>query len=303
MNTIQKSAEDLIISTSERLEKLGYSVSNIEKAQYHFEFVVSNENEKAKLLVYFGKKGVKPVIQGNNKTRLYNSLYGIVNGEPLFSEVKAELIEPESYIGTDESGKGDYFGPLVIAGVFADRKDLTVLKDIGVRDSKTLSDLSIKKLANEIKLILKDKFNILVINPPKYNELYTKIKNVNRLLGWAHARVIENILTVHPAREAISDKFGDEDLIVNSLSEKGRTIKLYQETKAERYSAVAAASILARNKFNEWFEYQLKNEQLKLPKGASSSVNETAKRIVEQYGFDYLARVAKIHFKITDKIS
>ena len=127
------------------------------------------------------------------------------------------------------------------------------------------------------------------------------MKNVNRILGWSHAKVIENLLVKEDVREAISDKFGNERLIKNSLQEKGKKINLMQFTKAEKYTAVAAASILARNRFNEWFDEQSKKNNLILPKGASKSVDDTLKGIKEKYGVGFLNDIAKVHFKTTNK--
>jgi ribonuclease HIII len=212
-----------------------------------------------------------------------------------------EFPEPLHYIGTDESGKGDYFGPLVVAGVIVDSNTSVQLKKIGVKDSKLLSDNIIKKLSPVIKNIVNNKFNIIVITPKTYNNLHVKMKNVNRILGWAHARVIENLLEKEDVKDAISDKFGNERLIKDSLQENGKKINLMQFTKAEKYTAVAAASILARNRFNEWFDEQSGKNNLILPKGASKIVDDTLKGIKEKYGVGFLNEIAKVHFKTTNK--
>jgi len=213
-----------------------------------------------------------------------------------------EIIEPESYIGIDESGKGDYFGPLVIAGVFVNNEIKKKLIKIGVKDSKELSDYQIKKIAIQIKNISSIKYNVVTINPEKYNQLYEKIRNVNKLLGWGHARVLENLLHKVETEDAISDKFGNENLIKSNLMSKGRKINLHQTTKGERFTAVAAASILAREKFITWFEEQQKKLYTTLPKGASLLVEEAAKKLRDSYGEEFLSKVAKIHFKTTKKI-
>ena len=128
------------------------------------------------------------------------------------------------------------------------------------------------------------------------------MKNVNKILGWSHAKVIENLLEKENVANAISDKFGDERLIQSQLQEKGKKINLMQFTKAEKYTAVAAASILARNKFNEWFDKQSENNNLTLPKGASKIVDSALKGIKEKYGVGFLNEIAKVHFKTTNKI-
>src|SRR3972149_887344 len=155
----------------------------------------------------------------------------------------------KNWIGTDESGKGDYFGPLVIAGVFCNLELEKELKALNVRDSKVVSDNQVKQMAEKIRQICLH--NLVVIGPEKYNQLYEKIKNLNKLLAWGHARVIENLLDSLPSKVdlVISDKFGDEKFVERALMEKGKKIRLEQRIKAEEDVAVAAASILARAEF------------------------------------------------------
>lgn len=301
MNSIEIAALKIIEEYKKRLIEQSVNVSEVERKKYNYETAIYKGKDKLVLLVYFGKSGVKTVLQGNKDTLLYRDVNNLLYGENLFNP-KEDFTEPNNYIGTDESGKGDYFGPLVIAGVFADEKSIKLLRTIGVKDSKELSDRSIKLIAEEIKKIVKDKYEIILITPKKYNELHSKIKNVNRILGWGHARVLENLLIRCDAKEAISDKFGDESLIRNSLQEKGRNIILHQFTKAEKYTAVAAASILAREKLVEWFEVQNKQLTIILPKGASSAVNEAAIQIKKIYGTEKLSELVKLHFKTTAKL-
>ncbi len=302
LNSLENSAKKIISSYINILDSKNIHVSEPIRREYCYEIIISDNSEKAKLLVYFGKNGNKTVLQGNKNSQLYSQLNNVIFGEKLFPVDTNEIKEPQSYIGTDESGKGDYFGPLIIAGVLVDNKTQFDLKRIGIKDSKLLNDISINSLAKEIKRIAINNYNIILISPEKYNELYIKFGNLNKLLAWGHAKVIENILSNNFASEAISDKFGDERLIKNSLQEKGKMITLHQFTKAERYTAVAAASILARNKLNEWFEVQSKKFGFIIPKGASSKVEETAVKIKQNYDDDVLGSLVKLHFKTTKKI-
>ncbi len=204
-------------------------------------------------------------------------------------------------IGIDESGKGDYFGPLVIAAVFVDATTQGELKLMDVRDSKKLSDGRILEMAPDIKTICPH--SVIAIGPKKYNELHTKIKNLNRLLAWGHAKALENLLDQGMNCErAISDQFGDERLILNALQEKGRRIVLEQRTKAESDVAVAAASILARAEFLLRLKRLSAEVGTTLPKGASPSVALAAKMIVKKHGRERLDSVAKLHFKTTQSI-
>jgi ribonuclease HIII len=140
---------------------------------------------------------------------------------------------------------------------------------------------------------------VIAIGPQKYNELYAKIKNLNRLLAWGHAKALENLLEQVSCKRAIADRFGDERLIVNALQEKGRTIVLEQRTKAESDLAVAAASILARAEFLRRLKRLSDEVGTTLPKGVSPSVELAAKMIVKKHGRERLGTVAKLHFKTT----
>ncbi len=204
-------------------------------------------------------------------------------------------------IGIDESGKGDYFGPLVIAAVFVDATTQGELRLMEVRDSKKLSDGRVLEMAPDIKTICPH--SVIAIGPQKYNELYAKIKNLNRLLAWGHAKALETLLERGITCErAISDQFGDERLILNALQEKGRKIGLEQRPKAESDLAVAAASILARAEFLIRLKRLSSEVGTTLPKGASPAVELAAKMVIKKHGQDRLGSVAKLHFKTTKAV-
>ncbi|HAP41200.1 MAG TPA: ribonuclease HIII [Nitrospira sp.] len=203
-------------------------------------------------------------------------------------------------IGIDESGKGDYFGPLVIAAVFVtptSEQDLALMQ---VRDSKKISDGRILEMAPDIRLLCPH--SVVAIGPQRYNELYAKIKNLNRLLAWGHARALENLLQQVDCELAIADQFGDERLILTALQEKGKRIRLVQRTKAESDLAVAAASILARADFLLRLQRLSQEVNTTLPKGASASVALAGRMVVKKYGRDRLGTVAKLHFKTTQQV-
>lgn len=201
------------------------------------------------------------------------------------------------WIGIDESGKGDYFGPLVVAGVYLEPGQVPDLRLLGIKDSKQLSDLRVKEIA--VELLTRVISSVLVIGPKRYNELYEKIKNLNRILAWAHARALENILQRVDCTRALSDQFGDERFILNALMEKGKTIKLEQRPKAESDPAVAAASILARAEFLNRLERLSQEVGITLPKGASRLVEDTARTLIKHGGQQLLQSVAKWHFRTT----
>ena len=209
-----------------------------------------------------------------------------------------EMFQP--HLGIDESGKGDFFGPLVIAGVFVEGDLPRQLLELGVRDSKQIgSDQKALDLAEDIReLVGRARWEVIAILPERYNQLYTEFRNLNRLLAWGHAKVIENLVIRHPhCPRALSDKFADERLIQRALQEHGKKILLQQRTKAESDIAVAAASILARAGFLERLEKLGGKVGVKLPKGASSLVRTRAGDILKKGGEDALRSVAKTHFK------
>lgn len=218
-----------------------------------------------------------------------------------------EVLDPSAiapHMGVDESGKGDFFGPMVIAAVYVDERLARGLKDLNVRDSKTItSDKVSLDLAKKIKEFLKDRFAVVSIGPEAYNRLYDKMATVNKILAWGHARAIENLLEKVPdCPRALSDQFGPTHQIERALLAKGRKIKLEQRHKAESDVAVAAASILARAGFLEGLKRLGDAHGVVLPKGASEKVKEVAGTLVQQAGGGVLLNVAKCHFQTADKV-
>ncbi len=213
---------------------------------------------------------------------------------------KPENILPYPHIGVDESGKGDFLGPLVVAGVYLTENLAKVLQELGVCDSKKLNDKKILVLEGQIKAVAP--YDVVVISPKKYNELYRSFKNLNKLLAWGHATVIENILQKQACECALCDKFGDERFISNALKEKGKQIKLVQKTKAEEDTAVAAASILARAEFIKRISRLAREYEMVLPKGASAQVLNAAKAFANKFGREELKNIAKLHFKTYEQV-
>ena len=279
----------------------------LEEQGYEFEskpyMLFSARKNKLNLAVY--EKGPKVVIQGKGIEEFITFvLEPEILGEAKFGyeEVHSpELFEP--HFGIDESGKGDFFGPLVIAGVYVDPGLARAFRDAGVQDSKAIgSDKKIRALAAAIRQSGAPN-SVVTIAPPRYNDLYRKIGNLNRLLAWGHARVIENLCEACPAcPRALSDKFADVQVLERALMEKGKKIQLDQRTKAESDLAVAAASILAREKFIDWLAAAGKESGIELPRGVSAAVKAAAGRIVEKSGPGGLENFAKTHFKTAAEI-
>jgi ribonuclease HIII len=275
-----------------------------------FEFVEKEHTlyaaKKGKLSVSVYQKGPKVLIQGKD-TREFIEFHlepKILGKATLgYEEVhQPEMFEP--HFGIDESGKGDYFGPLVIAGVYTDRAITRHLMDAGIMDSKRItSSAKIRQLTTVIRDTPGIAYHILTLPPLRYNELYAKFRNLNQLLAWGHATVIEKLSLQAPqCPRALSDQFARPQVLQKALSSKGLDIQLDQRTKAESDIAVAAASILARDRFVEWMEKTSAAGGVKLPLGASSAVIQAARDVIAKHGDDALGKVAKLHFKTTQQI-
>jgi ribonuclease HIII len=210
-----------------------------------------------------------------------------------------EELLADGLIGTDEAGKGDYFGPLVCAACYLNDDLYQALAQTGIRDSKKISNGRAKTIASEIKQICPH--NIIVIGPEKYNQLYLKMRNLNRLLAWAHAKAIENLLAKVKAPFALTDQFGDEKLVKNALQQEGKKIELIQIPKAEANPAVAAASILARAEFLHRLEALSRTYGVNLHPGAGAPTDAAIREFVKKHGAEKLESVAKLHFKNTKK--
>ncbi len=209
---------------------------------------------------------------------------------------------PSPHIGSDEAGKGDYFGPLAVAAAYADAPALSRLPEAGVRDSKRISSLGrLWELDKAVKQICPS-FEVVLISPTRYNELRGQMGNLNRLLAWAHARAIENVLEKRPGcRLAVTDQFGDESYLLERLMKKGRQIELVQRVRAEDDPAVAAASVLAKAAFVRALERLSAEVGVRLPRGATH-VLPAARQVHEKGGEELLGRVAKLHFRTTKQV-
>ena len=220
----------------------------------------------------------------------------------LFESDSPEQLEP--HCGIDESGKGDFFGPLIICCAYTDESTAKALFKLGVKDSKSIkSDKKMISMAEDIKKIIRYKYSTVTLGPEAYNKLYLKSRNLNSLLGWGHARSLENLLEKVPdCPTAISDQFSKTGSVKKALMERGKKVKLIERTKAESDIAVAAASIIARAEFVSRLDALGREYGVELPKGASPKVLEVGKALVSKFGEGVLDKVSKTHFKTKDDI-
>lgn len=210
-------------------------------------------------------------------------------------------LDESPHFGVDESGKGDYFGPLCVAGVYSSPATARELVRIGCRDSKAIpDDRRIREIAEKIKHVPGISYEVMCIGPKRYNELYAEFGNLNRLLAWAHARVIAVLHEKVPScPRALSDQFANEWVLKKALGARHIPVKLEQRTKGESDIAVAAASILARDRFVQWMQATAGGT---LPLGCAPHVTKAAKQFVAAYGAAKLPEVAKLHFKVTKAV-
>ena len=213
-----------------------------------------------------------------------------------------ELITP--HMGSDESGKGDFFGPLVTCAVYVDPDLAHQMQELGVKDCKQLTDKAVFFIGNKTRQLLGPKrFAMVTIGPEAYNRLYSKMHNVNTILAWAHARCIENLLgDVPDCPRAVADQFGSEQLIKRALMKNGRKITLEQHHRAESDIAVAAASVLAREAFLRHLQKIGETHGIKVPKGASAQVKQVAIELVQKAGAEILTKTCKCHFRTADQV-
>lgn len=298
--TAKLKAED-VSALKVLLEQRGFEFG--EKPYAHY------SAKKGKLNVTVYEKGPKVLVQGKETEDFVRFIL-----EPeILGEAKLgneELLMPdmfEPHFGIDESGKGDYFGPLVIAGVYVDKEIARSLMEKGITDSKKISsDKKIAKLAAEIRSVPGIAWEVISLKPETYNDLYSKFGNVNRMLAWGHAKVICSLVEKVPScPRALSDQFAREEVLQRALAQQGLTtehIHLEQRTKGESDVAVAAASILAREAFVDWIQRASAKGDVDMPLGANAQVIDAAREIVSKYGQSILPKVVKTHFKTTQQL-
>ena len=299
----------------EFVQSNGWTIIDEKEIQSGYQLVVTDDITKVPIAFFFSGKGLIQGKPGELQTKLKTwwDARKASSSQPAASKttqssfVETPLSAPtanftgRARIGLDESGKGDYFGPLVIGAVYVDAQKEDKLIALGVRDSKLLTDKRMLAMAEEIKALCPH--FVVPIEPKRYNELYSKVENLNRLLAWGHAWTLESLLEKVSCNLAIVDKFGDESYVRTVLKEKGRQVTLIQQTHAEADISVAAASILARAEFVRRMEQLSKRVGKALPKGASDpTIVTVGSELVAEHGKDILAEIAKLHFKTTEVI-
>lgn len=210
-------------------------------------------------------------------------------------------IDRHARIGVDESGKGDFFGPLAVAAVFCGPDQIDALLELGVADSKTLSDQKIIKIAPKIRSLLPH--HIVLLNPETYNRLYEQFNNLNHLLAWGHATAIEKVVQQTKCSTVLIDQFASDWVVKNQLKKKSLTLDVTQRPKAESDPVVAAASILARYTFVMSLKKLGDELGIPLAKGASAKVLSTGRKIIAKFGPAALDKLCKKHFSTYSRLN
>ncbi|MBT6994852.1 MAG: ribonuclease HIII [Candidatus Cloacimonetes bacterium] len=294
---------EFVASLLEKLAKIGFILVDEKEINYGMQLKFRKGENEIPLNVYASKKkGISTVIGGSPKNPLRSVLQEILgqNVEKAENSHKWQV-----WAGTDESGKGDFFGPLVVCGFIVNENVVLELRKLGVKDSKLLKDDEIIKIAQQLYIRFSKNFEVMILQPVKYNELYENFrkqgKKLNEMLAWMHSRIILNLKEKHHFEGAVVDKFASDKVLKTAIKGFDK-INLIHKIKAEEDIAVACASIIARYKFLRTMDELSVKYKLKLPKGASAKVIEMGKKFVAQYGEEKLKNVAKIHFKTREKI-
>ncbi len=217
------------------------------------------------------------------------------------------IIDPKIYnssaIGSDEVGTGDYFGPIVVTAAYVKKEDIPYLEEIGVKDSKKLTDDQILKIVP--KFLKKIKYESLILTNKEYNERYNENTNMNKLKAILHNKVLFKLRSeVDHYDYIIVDEFAKPYVYYSYLKDSSNVVRnITFMTKGETRSlAVACASLISRYIFIQEFDKLGEKLDVFLPKGASNLVDEVGVNIVKKYGENKLKEIAKYNFKNTEKI-
>ena len=297
----------LMVNGNFRRREVPYSLYSIEGDHFNATLYEKQKHGKRKLCIQGSKAEDFVLFQ----------LEPIVLGAATLGyekELSPELFAPHA--GSDESGKGDYFGPLVVCCAYTDETLSDEMAKLGVRDCKQMSDKAVLTTGAKLRALLGPSgYAVVKLGPAAYNRLYSKIKNINRMLAWAHGTAIEELLTKRQTcGRVVVDQFAPtEDTIRRALKERGKMAVVEQRHKAESDIAVAAASVIARELFLRSIA-DMTTEVFgpppadgspapKVPAGSSDPrVRELAEEMVRRNGATWLMNHCKAHFQTTDKV-
>lgn len=285
-------------------EKYQLILEEEKEIPYGISIKFSEGSASISLKIYYSKKkGISTVISSSQNNQLLPKMKKILaensmNHNPKFHSWKR-------WIGSDESGKGDFFGPLVVCAFFCTNMMESYLREIGATDSKNLKDKQISIIAEKIIAKYPRNFKVLILNPKKYNEVYLKFrdqnKKLNELMAWMHSRMILDLRKNFEVDGILIDKF-TSDYVIKSAIKDMKKENIMLRTKAESDIAVASASIIARYYFVKRMAELEEKFNLKLSKGASNIVIDQSREFIKKYSKEQMNEIAKLHFKTYQKV-
>lgn len=287
-----------------RLKREGFLLVDEKPINYGVQLKFEKQSENIPLSIYYSKKkGISTVIGGSPKNKLRYQLERLLL-RPVQGEIEIDH-DWQSWTGSDETGKGDFFGPLVAAGFYGKRQILPYLRQIGVMDSKKLSKMQINATARRLYASYFENIKVITMVPATYNKRYQEMKsrgkNLNDLLAWMHARIVVDLFEQHAPEGAIIDKFCSDGKLRAALKPMQK-VNFVNKTKAESDLFVAAASIIARYHLNRWHEKVKEELGEDLPFGAGVKVDEAASKLVEKIGHSQMGNYVKLHFNNYKKL-
>jgi len=295
-----KEIEEKLCQIEQFLVKDGILLKKVKDISYGVQIIAQGQNEDGKITVYYSdKKGFSAVENIKNDTS--QKVVSCIENLPI-SQTENKRFVP--HFGSDEAGKGDFFGPLVVACFFADCAETeNDLKNLGVCDSKKLTDKKIDDIAKILYSKYGEKIAVVCPSVEKYNEMYSGFKNLNLMLGWMHAKAIEKLHAKFPfVRSAIFDKFADETLVTRFLQNPERLNVDAVVHGEDNDIAVAAASVIARSYFVKKMKELSSEHKTHIPLGAGNNVIAAGKVFVREHGWGNLKFAVKLHFKTIEKL-
>lgn len=269
------------------------------KINYGYQYTVKFAEAKLTLNIYNGKKGLNIVYSGDSA--LAERAAALLEGRKAQAAAPATFVTDGLWAGSDESGKGDFFGSLVVAAVVVDNTTADRLRAAGVKDCKLLTDKKILELEDIIKASVVD-YSVLELKPRVYNLRYEQVAaqggKLNQLLGYGHVAALSRVLEKHEdCHSALIDQFTTSMVNIRALKQRFPQCDVRQQPKAESNLAVAAASVLARAQFLHTMAALAAEAGVQeLPKGGGAQATACARELAAKYGKEALRNYVKLHF-------
>ena len=254
-------------------------------------------------------KSNKVMFQGSGAQREAAHFDTTPANKSLPNKVKGDTLPPNfhslSIIGSDETGTGDYFGPVTVVAVYVPKEKIALIQELGAKDSKQMNDKIIREIAPHIMAACT--YSLLILRNPRYNEIQAKGYSQGKIKAMLHNQALFNVLEkISPEKPEyiLVDQFAERNIYYNHIKSQKKIVRenVLFSTKAEQlHIAVAAASIIARYAFLLEMDKISEEIGFEIPKGAGSKVDEVAARVIKRFGKEKLQSITKWHFANTSK--